>query len=469
MNTTPVSTQTQIRNQILPLVAVLFSEQATNAAIIQSPGGGLVIGGEKLVRVNAALGKLGLPPIGEDEEGMAGGLGGVRGKALSDDSASLLEIVIDDDPSHPIDRINTQGGGGKTTKDVVISKEAMDLARKFYIAGKRGENWYYDAAKTLHEGFEDEQELTLFTLLLAATSVQNEIYGNLIEAGALFNAIMQDMKENLELLERFVTDSKAISSDIKTIRQTEYAQLHIYQTVVKSKIINIAAKMGNIAKAISLMFSNRLDRNTVIGLISKSIDLTIPNTNFDARSPFFRKLKIANYALTLLDPEYASTDQNPFNVVVDTWMIRAFYPGKTKKDEISLLSNERAYAEVAKAVAQLADEAGVSPHAMQAAIWLGVREQSAAELGGEPDYITAIKKLVDGYSELWAGIDRETATLRDVIKNLNSSVAATALQDKRADWMRNVVKQTQDKKRKAKLLATSSQGSLPFGSDNEGN
>lgn len=414
---------------------------------IRSIGGGLVLDPEKVVRVNAALAKLNIPPLPTYPSD--------TGAPLADDQASLLEIVIDDDDTHPIDRIRTSGQG-KVTKDVVISKEALEAARKFYLAGKRGENWYYDAAKTLSEGFEDEQELTLFTLLLAATSVQNEIYGNLVEAGALFNAIMADMKENVELLEKFVTDPKAIAMDLKGIRTTEYASLHVYQTIAKSKIINISAKMGNIAKAISLMFSNRLDRNTVIGLISKSIDLTIPNANFDARSPFFRKLKIANYALTLLDPEYASTDQNPFNVVVDTWMIRAFYPGKSKKDEINLLGNERAYAEVAKAVAQLADEAGVSPHAMQAAIWLGIREQTAGELGGEPDYIAAIKTLVDRYSELWAGIDKETATLRDVIKNLDSGIAARALQDKRAEWMRNVVKQTQARKKAGKLSAQQS-------------
>ncbi len=446
------------------LGAILFAEQAIDDQLttpIQSMRGGLVLDPESVVKVNAVLAKLGIGPIGEE-----GFIKHTNDDAsnLSNDNTSLLEIVIDNDEAHPIDRINTAGGGGKTTKDVAISPEALELARKFYIAGKRGENWYYDAAKTLHEGFEDEQELTLFTLLLAATSVQNEIYGNLIEAGAMFNAIMADMRENVDLLERFVSDSKAIGMDMKGIKQTEYASLHIYQTVVKSKIINIAAKMGNIAKAISLMFSNRLDRNTVIALISNSVDLTVPNTNFDARSPFFRKLKIANYALTLLDPEYASTDQNPFNVVVDTWMIRAFYPGKTKKDQISLLSNERAYAEIAKAVAQMADEAGVSPHAMQAAIWLGIREQTASELGGEPDYIAALQKLVDGYADLWAGIDKETMTLRDVIKRLDSTVAATALQDKRADWMRNIVKQTQEKKRKAKLLAASKagQGNLPF-------
>jgi len=443
------------------LSSVLFAllKEQQDIKIITPPGGGLVLDGEKLVQINAILAQLGIEPLGDSPDPDAASQ---PNTSLVDDKATLLEAIIDDDERHPIDRINTSGGGGKTTKDVVISKEALDLARKFYLAGKRGENWYFDAAKTLGEGFEDEQELTLFTLLLAATSVQNEIYGNLIEAGALFNAIMQDMKENLELLERFVNDSKAIGMDMKGIQQTEYAKLHIYQTVVKSKIINIAAKMGNIAKAISLMFSNRLDRNTVIGLISKSIDLSIAGTNFDARSPFFRKLKIANYALTLLDPEYASTDQNPFNVVVDTWMIRAFYPGKSKKEEIALLSNERAYAEVAKAVAQLASDAGVSPHAMQAAIWLGVREQSAAELGGEPDYIAALKKLVDTYSELWVGIDKETATLRDVIKNLDSNVAAMALQNKRAEWMQNVVKQNMEKKRKAKIIASSNQGQLPF-------
>ncbi len=433
---------------------LLFSEQTAvnNIEPIRAVGGGLVLDGDKLMRVNAVLSKLGIHPItpdAKDELEVA-----ATDSRLANDTASLLEIIVDDDERHPIDRINTGGGGGKTSKDVVISPEAIEAARKFYVAGKRGENWYYDAAKTLSEGFADEQELTLFTLLLAATSVQNEIYGNLVEAGTLFNAIMQDMRENPDLLERFVMDKKAVGMDLKGVANTEYAALNIFQNVAKAKIINTAAKMGNIAKAISLMFSNRLDRGTVIGLISKSIDLSIDKTNFDARSPFFRKLKIANYALTLLDPEYASTDQNPFNVVVDTWMIRAFYPGKSKKEEISLLSNERAYAEIAKAVARLADEAGVSPHAMQAAIWLGIREQVAGELGGEPDYIAAISKLVDSYSELWAGIDKETATLRDIIKNLDSGVAARALQDKRAEWMKNVVKQTQEKRRKAKLLAS---------------
>jgi len=408
------------------LTKLLFEQE------IDLMAGATHLSDEQVAGINRSLAKLGIAPL-----------------ATSVPAAELENELA------PVTEAGYKIPGRANSKDVSIAPETIELARKFYKAGKQGENWYYDAAKTLQEGFDDEQELALFSLLLAATSVQTEIYSNFIEAGLLFNAIMSDMKNQPELLMRFVDDPKAAAMDTKTAMASQFASLELYKQAAAAKIINLPAKFGNVSRAISLMFNNRLDANTVVNMISNSVDLDRKG-NFDARSPFFRKLKIANYALTLLDPEYASTDNNWFNVVVDTWMIRVFYPGKNPTEVKNLLGSERAYAEVARVVAELANEAGVSPHAMQAAIWLGIKREKEGDLGGVTDYVTAIRKLGEDYAYLWDGISKETVKLRDVIRKIDVGTAKQALNDIRATNIRNVIKRQTAARRAAKAAASSS-------------
>lgn len=326
----------------------------------------------------------------------------------------------------------TLGEAKREKKVVEIEPKAIAMAKEFYTLGKENENWYYDAAKTLGDGFPDEQERVLFAVLLAATSVQNEIYTNFIEAGLLFNAIMKDATENYDLLMRYIDDPKAHGMDSATAQASDFSQLNIYKQSIEAKVINLGAKFGNIARVLKLYFQNALTVDVVRNMIASSIELQ-SDMSFDLKNPLIRKLKIANFALTIVDPTFASSKDNWFNVVVDTWMFRVFYPGADKKRISALFTSQVAYANVAKVVSSLAQEAGVSPHVMQAAIWIGIKKKVEGEQGGTADYLQAIDKLLKDYEGLWKGINKETVQLKNVIQRIDVGVAKAALLKNRGD------------------------------------
>lgn len=355
-------------------------------------------------------------------------------------------------------------------KGLAIPQEGIVLARKFFVAGEAGKRWYYNASQILKDGIPDEQNRNLFALLLAATSVQNEILGNFVEASVLYNAIQRDLRYNFDLLSQWLEDPQAWSTgnlegetedevgDLPTktpdparvAKSAKYKVLEIYRVASEVKMTYLPAKFGNVAKAIDLLVSNKLTEDHVVGVISNSVNYT-EGGSFNTRDPKFRKMKIANYALTLIDPEYASVEDNPFNVVVDTWMLRAFYPGVDKERISYLVGSEVAYANVTDAVSELAAEAGVSPHEMQAAIWLGIKQQTEGDTGGASDYLQALDVLVDKYLAFWEDTESETTRLMQVVQALDAPVAAEILKANRRKNILQVVDRNREKRKQAKM------------------
>lgn len=233
----------------------------------------------------------------------------------------------------------------------------------------------------------------------------------------------------------------------------EYKNLELYRVAAQIKMTYLPAKFGNVAKAINLLIANQLTEDNVVDVISRSVNYT-EGGSFNTRDPKFRKMKIANYALTLIDPEYASAEDNPFNVVVDTWMLRAFYPGVPKERIDYLMGSEVAYANVADAVSELAAEVGISPHEMQAAIWLGIKQQTEGDAGGASDYLQAIDVLVGQYLTFWKETEGEVSRLMQVIKALEAPVAAEVLRANRRKNILQVVDRNREKRKQAKAAAS---------------
>lgn len=317
---------------------------------------------------------------------------------------------------------------------VDIDKGTIEAAKKFFEIGKIGENWYYDANRTIEEGFTNEQDRVLFALLLASTSVQNEIYTNFVEAAALFNSIKADMRDNTELLQKFASDTETSVTDPQLLSHPEYSKLNMLSGAKKIKMTSISAKFGNIKRILPLLLQGKLSKDLVRNAIANSVNLD-SSKGFDKRDPLIRKLKIANYALTLIDPSFASTDKNWFNVVVDTWMFRIFYPEHANNKEVisKLFSNERAYANVTRVVSDLAAQAGVSPHVMQAALWTGIKKTWEGDTADVSNYVSAIKRMVDEYGDFWKDMQVETAKLGEVIARLDTDMAASIIGNKYAE------------------------------------
>ncbi|NJL41790.1 MAG: hypothetical protein HC899_37765, partial [Leptolyngbyaceae cyanobacterium SM1_4_3] len=60
-----------------------------------------------------------------------------------------------------------------------------------------------------------------------------------------------------------------------------------------------------------------------------------------------------------------------------------------------LFGSEVAYMKVAQVVSDLAAKAGVSPHVMQAALWVGIKRTWEGETANEANYVSAIKRLIN--------------------------------------------------------------------------
>lgn len=347
-----------------------------------------------------------------------------------------------------------------------VSPEAMELAKKYFAVGERAQEWYWDAHAVIDNSFESEEDKLLFSLLLAATSVQNEVYGNFIEALSLFKAIKEDMVNNPELLKQFGFDDTIDMSpraEVGILEYPIYQELELIKAAKGLKVMGVASKFGNVKEIIKRYTTHSLRKEDVISALTGSANYDLGG-NFDSRSPMLGRLKIANYALTLLDPEIASSDLNPFNVVVDTWMFRAFFPEKlpatmSTEEQAPILSqlfgSEKAYKTVADAVSKLAAEAGVSPHEMQAAIWTGIKVEREGEKAQTSNYVQAINRLVDDYNHLFNQMDAEVQNIAKSIDSILGGVTqpqyAGILSKARADYVRSV---TKDPRNIAKRVAT---------------
>ena len=373
----------------------------------------------------------------------------------------------------------TEAKGKKGKKfSLKITPQAIAAAREFYEAGKASMDWYYNASSTLKASFPgNEQDLVLFTLLVAATSANTEIYENFYETIALFNAIKRDIKEHPE--ELLALAENPVNLRTKFLDSPELQDLAMIQVAKTAKVRGIGAKFGNILRIVKrLLKGEGLSKDSVVTTLAGSVKPTL-GVSFNRRDPLLRRLKIANYGLTLLDPEFAQSKSNPFNVVIDTWMFRVFFPEHLSKDVPAssakaslgkLFASEAAYATVAQTVSALAEEAGISPHQMQAAIWAGIKVKWEEGSGDtKATYDTALSKLVNDYTGFWKDTNQETKDLAGVLSTLDPTPITGALAKWRSDRQKEKTRRMWDEKERVKereaIQDERGDTSFPFGLD----
>ena len=355
-----------------------------------------------------------------------------------------------------------------------IAPGTIEAAKRFFELGKKAGDWYYNASNLLQSSFPgNEQDLVLFTMILAATSVQNEVYLNFLEAVGIYQAIKKDMDLRPKTLRDFViavTDNEMSFENAKIF----YSGLTLFKNIKVMKVISVKSKLFNIMRVLRLwtetgsLTKEQAKTALVNSLVSRDISKKElvqlePEEWYTPNNAFIGKLKIANYALTLLDPDFASSDENPFNVVVDTWMWRVFFPEfltKGMDQKLSgkilnkLFSSKSHYNKVAGLISQLAGEAGVSPHVMQAAIWTGIKmEWEGTSAEGETNYVASINSLIGKYSDALDGISDEVNKIATLLSTMTIETTALAINDRRGERIKKIVKNTNEKKRKWKNFA----------------
>lgn len=451
----------------------LFEESETPSA-----DGGIVVSPEQMEGISSVLFSLGLNPEPlfsetptDEQENVFDSTGQdplfLNGQQQTEAKNKNKNFLLDEEAGLPT----------KNHNDISlhISPEAIENAKRFFELGKKAGNWYFEANATLRAAFSgNEQDLVLFCMLLAATSVQNEIYTNFIEAVVLYNAIHRDIINRPNLLRKFANDVGGGQMGIAAGR-AYYSGLSLFKDADAIKIMSGSAKFVNIAKVLKL-WADSPDGLTVdkarTALVNSLVPRNIskaelmklsPEQMFKPTSPFIGKMKIANYALTLLDPTFASSDKNPFNVVVDTWMWRVFFPDHLSKGmngDLSakilnkLFSSKKHYETVASMVSQLAGEAGVAPHVMQAAIWTGIKmEWEGEHQEGETNYDATISSLILKYGEIFGKFEEEANKLAEIIKRLDTSTAADDIRQRRVAHIVGIVNRNTEKRRLARQQA----------------
>lgn len=412
--------------------------------------------------------------IGLDASGMLGGSG---------EPVGLGEALFADEdiPEEPVVATGDKLKAKAPKIELKIDESTLWLASEFYLKGVEmgAGNWYFDAHEILKNSFGgNEQDLVLFTIILAATSVQNEVYTNFVEAANIYQAIKFDIVNNRELLKVWATsvgtgkskfrfkepeptEGEVLDQDLGdedekdaqvelTDQERQWQSLQIYTNTGAIKMMSTGAKFGNISRAVTMYLDNQLTidiaRTAIVNslvprkLTKKQMLLLSPEEWFTPTNQFIGKFKIANFALTLLDPEFSNSDQNAFNVVVDTWMFRVAFPDQLKQGmdgDMSkiilgkLFSSKKHYNLVAHMISDLAKKAEVSPHVMQAAIWTGIKRKWEGASASETNYVATIKNLIDNYGENIEGIKDEINQLAGILKSMTTEVAATAIKDRR--------------------------------------
>jgi hypothetical protein len=342
-----------------------------------------------------------------------------------------------------------------------IPSEAVESAKRFFELGKSAGNWYYDAHATLSSAFSSEQDMVLFVLILASTSVQNELYTNFVEAVVLYKRIKQDLEQRPELLKKLVGELTTKQLNFDQAEKQYTGQLSLFGPGITSK----PSKYGNIIRVLKLLFdTGRLTKQQAITAVVNStktknpeqLGEVQPEDMFTINKPFIGKLKIANYSLSLLDPAYASSDKNPFNVVVDTWMFRVFYPqffkkGQPKQETMrvmhKLFSSQFHYNSVALTISKLAKEAGVSPHVMQAAIWTGIKMEWEGSSTNSTNYVSVINQIIETYQDTFEGMVEEAGKLAAIIKQITPEKGVEMLKARRKENFAKVSSTMSPKKR----------------------
>jgi len=109
------------------------------------------------------------------------------------------------------------------------------------------------------------------------------------------------------------------------------------------------------------------------------------------RDEFLRGMKVANFALNIIEPSLAEDRLYELNTTVDTWMVKAFWPGISYRD---ISSDPFAYTYLASQTAKLARRFDVLTQEMQAIMWVAMIDKK------NPATLSTSSKISEGIEQI---------------------------------------------------------------------
>ena len=263
---------------------------------------------------------------------------------------------------------------------------------KFYEQYKLQGDWYRKANEFVF-GAMSEADACLFLLFLGIFSAQTEVGDNFNNAVVMYVAFMRDLKYNTEKLRQFGIEMPSRFDDPR------FKGMSIPKAFKRLNLV-YRAFMYNLPKAINLYFEfdGNLTRDIVINRIEEFINyeadrkgskfagkgLTISNNL--ASEGFLRVLKVPNFVINLLVPEY--TTDRVHGITLDLWMGKYFndvYPDMNFADSRKFstfdLKNTVNYLFASEQLRRESIRIGVAPSELQSTIWTGVMDKARYQTG----------------------------------------------------------------------------------------
>jgi len=278
----------------------------------------------------------------------------------------------------------------KVPEDVLQSFREMVEETK--VAGdlyEQARDWYHDIRKLLDDETDNDRDSALMGLLIATYSPRAKFALNLTEAVFMYKAVERDVKENPELLRKYL------------------------ETFPNKK---------------------ELEPGTPRGFTNAS---KVPNFALNLIAP-----ELAGTRNDLGETVY--NDTYAWNSTIDTWMIDAFYPhlkrSSTSKEwetaKGKLMSNVVSYRYMARLVAQEAKKLNILPHELQAIVWVSmqVRQTGDASLGVTTQFatnqikeaISNIRSINSELSEAAQGAQESESWLKTIFSEIDGKGFAEA-------------------------------------------
>jgi len=273
----------------------------------------------------------------------------------------------------------------KTGHVVAVDQGVLSNLEEFIKVGLEAKDWYSEMNQKILATFGDSDG-TLFLMLMALFSPQNNLATNFRLAAQVYMGIKRDLSDSSKAAEWVqMVDEPKLYNALKV--EDKYKGLSTIQGLLKgSKFVNTF--IPNLQRTLRLYKQSgyKFNRQQVVQELSKYLK----KSHDLGKDATISAEKVFSFTLNLLDPSY-QFEWGWMPVTIDTWMASFFYPLMGKKEKSKLLSKSKNYAYMAKLTQEQATKYNMKPLELQAVLWVAMIRKTKGE-NYDTTFQTAIVK-----------------------------------------------------------------------------
>jgi len=312
---------------------------------------------------------------------------------------------------------------------ITVDKSIIDGIEELVELGKDAKDWYKEINQKIYEAFPNEEDGTLFLIILAIFAAGASLTQNFKIAARVYYGLKSDLedpqrKSELEMVaEKYMKAPGKLNDEFHKGNHKNLATFLPLENVPYPK-----SYIGNMCRVITLYKSKNynLSKQDAIKEISQHFE----STGLVSKSSVISAEKIFSFTLNLLDPDF-QFESGWLPVTMDTWMAAFFYPELTKAERDSRLSAKGGinYVYLARLTQELAPRYGMTPIQFQAAIWVGKIKKKKGEKSVST-FLQSIEKNLNSIGKKISEFESVDNFLSKVIEALGTATYQTPAEKK---------------------------------------